>query len=188
MVEEGADPNPVDRHQRTPLEVRRFAHAALPLKHAWPVHILKPVFACSLQEAARNDHTEVVKVLLSKDARICEDGQLLELEKSKLHGVCNMRRHMLTELGWDPEWEVNPKEVKLIEKIGEGGESWSCCHAVWNPHFFTSVAAGSGEFGDVYRAKWHGSFVAAKILKRSDEIALGDFRTEVRVAQWAAGL
>ena len=121
MVEEGADPNPVDRHQRTPLEVRRFAHAALPLKHAWPVHILKPVFACSLQEAARNDHTEVVKVLLSKDARICEDGQLLELEKSKLHGVCNMRRHMLTELGWDPEWEVNPKEVKLIETIGEGG-------------------------------------------------------------------
>lgn len=43
------------------------------------------------------------------------------------------------------------------------------------------AAAGSGEFGDVYRAKWHGSFVAAKILKRSDEIALGDFRTEVCV-------
>ena len=41
------------------------------------------------------------------------------------------------------------------------------------------MTAGSGEFGDVYRAKWHGSFVAAKILKRSDEIALGDFRTEV---------
>ena len=41
------------------------------------------------------------------------------------------------------------------------------------------TCAGSGEFGDVYRAKWHGSFVAAKILKRSDEIALGDFRTEV---------
>ena len=28
VVEEGADPNPVDRHQRTPLEVRPFAHAA----------------------------------------------------------------------------------------------------------------------------------------------------------------
>ena len=50
------------------------------------------------------------------------------------------------------------------------------------------MTAGSGEFGDVYRAKWHGSFVAAKILKRSDEIALGDFRTEVHVAQWAARL
>ena len=50
------------------------------------------------------------------------------------------------------------------------------------------MTAGSGEFGDVYRAKWHGSFVAAKILKRSDEIALGDFRTEVHFLQWAAGL
>jgi hypothetical protein len=26
---------------------------------------------------------------------------------------------MMQELGWDPEWEVNPKELKLIEKIGE---------------------------------------------------------------------
>lgn len=42
------------------------------------------------------------------------------------------------------------------------------------------LRVGSGEFGDVFRAKWHGSFVAAKLLKRSDEIALGDFRTEVR--------
>lgn len=40
---------------------------------------------------------------------------------------------------------------------------------------------GSGEFGDVYKAKWHGSYVAAKLLKRSDEIALGDFRTEIAI-------
>ncbi len=41
--------------------------------------------------------------------------------------------------------------------------------------------AGSGEFGDVYKAKWHGSYVAAKLLKRSDEIAIGDFRTEIAI-------
>lgn len=40
---------------------------------------------------------------------------------------------------------------------------------------------GSGEFGEVYKAKWHGSYVAAKVLKRSDEIALGDFRTEIAI-------
>lgn len=45
--------------------------------------------------------------------------QLMPLDKSRMHGVVNMRRHMLTELGWDPEWEVNPKELKLIEKIGK---------------------------------------------------------------------
>jgi serine/threonine protein kinase len=33
----------------------------------------------------------------------------------------------------------------------------------------------------VYKAKWHGSNVAAKVLKRSDEIALGDFRTEIAI-------
>jgi hypothetical protein len=41
--------------------------------------------------------------------------------------------------------------------------------------------AGGGEFGEVYKAKWHGSYVAAKVLKRSDEIALGDFRTEIAI-------
>lgn len=33
----------------------------------------------------------------------------------------------------------------------------------------------------MYKAKWHGSYVAAKVLKRSDEIALGDFRTEIAI-------
>jgi serine/threonine protein kinase len=43
------------------------------------------------------------------------------------------------------------------------------------------ILAGGGEFGEVYKAKWHGSYVAAKVLKRSDEIALGDFRTEIAI-------
>lgn len=44
-----------------------------------------------------------------------------------------------------------------------------------------SINKGGGEFGEVYKAKWHGSYVAAKVLKRSDEIALGDFRTEIAI-------
>jgi serine/threonine protein kinase len=44
-----------------------------------------------------------------------------------------------------------------------------------------AIASGGGEFGEVYKAKWHGSYVAAKVLKRSDEIALGDFRTEIAI-------
>jgi Protein kinase domain len=49
------------------------------------------------------------------------------------------------------------------------------------PCCWIACGAGSGEFGEVYRAKWHGSYVAAKVLKRSDEIALGDFRTEIAI-------
>mmetsp|Transcript_33425 Transcript_33425/g.73919 ORF Transcript_33425/g.73919 Transcript_33425/m.73919 type:complete len:522 (-) Transcript_33425:758-2323(-) len=128
VVDEQADINPLDRHHKTPLE-----------------------------EAARNDHTEVVRLLNDKGGKILEDGQLIPLEKSKMNGIVNMRRTLMQELGWDPEWEVNPKELRLVEKIG------------------------SGEFGDVYRAEWHGSYVAAKLLKRSDEIAIGDFRTEIAI-------
>ena len=35
---------------------------------------------------------------------------------------------------------------------------------------------GEGEFGSVHRGKWHGTVVAIKVLRRSDEVALGDFR------------
>ncbi len=41
--------------------------------------------------------------------------------------------------------------------------------------------AGEGEFGIVHKAAFHGSLVAAKILKGSSAIALGDFRSEIEV-------
>lgn len=41
--------------------------------------------------------------------------------------------------------------------------------------------AGEGEFGVVHKALWNGSQVAAKILKGSSAIALGDFRSEIEV-------
>lgn len=42
-------------------------------------------------------------------------------------------------------------------------------------------AIGEGEFGIVHKAMWHGTLVAAKILKVSNAIALGDFRSELEV-------
>ena len=33
----------------------------------------------------------------------------------------------------------------------------------------------------MYEAEWYGTLVAAKILKGSSDIALGDFRTEIEV-------
>jgi hypothetical protein len=33
------------------------------------------------------------------------------------------------------------------------------------------------------QARWHGATVAVKILRRSDEVGLGDFRTELNVLQ-----
>ncbi|WIA29235.1 hypothetical protein OEZ86_011743 [Tetradesmus obliquus] len=128
LIETGVDVNPRDRHDRTPLE-----------------------------EAVRMDHLEVVKLMEGKGGKVWEDGQLVALEASKMRGLVNTRVGVMHSIGWDPEWEVNPKELKLVERIG------------------------GGEFGEVYKAKWHGSYVAAKVLKRSDEIALGDFRTEIAI-------
>ena len=39
-----------------------------------------------------------------------------------------------------------------------------------------SSQVGEGEFGTVHRAKWYGTVVAVKILRRSDAVAVGDFR------------
>lgn len=43
------------------------------------------------------------------------------LESSKLRGLVNTRVGVMHEIGWDPEWEVNPKELKLVERIGAAG-------------------------------------------------------------------
>ena len=48
-------------------------------------------------------------------------------------------------------------------------------------NLFAWGRAGEGEFGVVHKALWNGSQVAAKILKGSSAIALGDFRSEIEV-------
>ena len=52
---------------------------------------------------------------------------------------------------------------------------------VMQPDIGITYAAGEGEFGIVHKAMWHGTLVAAKILKVSNAIALGDFRSELEV-------
>ena len=43
------------------------------------------------------------------------------------------------------------------------------------------IHTGEGEFGVVHKAIWYGTVVAAKILKNTSDIALGDFRAEIEV-------
>lgn len=44
----------------------------------------------------------------------------------------------MADIGWEPEWEVNPKELKLIERIGE-----SAINRVMSPpsHIMRDVSA-----------------------------------------------
>jgi serine/threonine protein kinase len=58
----------------------------------------------------------------------------------------------------EPEWEIDPRHLRLINKVGEG------------------------EFGVVWKASYHGCPVAVKVLREgTSPVALGDFRTEVNV-------
>ena len=59
---------------------------------------------------------------------------------------------MYDKLQLQPEYEINPDELQLIQKVGEG------------------------EFGSVHRGRWNKTTVAIKTLRRSDAVALGDFR------------
>jgi len=82
------------------------------------------------------------------------NSQLIALNASSLAGVTHLPSPGLT---LDTDWEIEPTTLELGDKLGEG------------------------EFGVVYRALWHGTAVAAKVLKASSDIALGDFRSEIEV-------
>eukprot|EP00798_Chlamydomonas_sp_ICE-L_P014010 gene14010-19944_t len=66
-----------------------------------PVNVLDRHKKTPLEEAAMNDHAEVVKLLLWHGGCVFEDKQLVSLEKSKLRGIVNVRRMKLIDLGWD---------------------------------------------------------------------------------------
>ena len=67
------------------------------------------------------------------------------------HIFCRYVR-VYDKLQLQPEYEINPDELQLVEKVGEG------------------------EFGSVHRGTWNKTTVAIKVLRRSDAVALGDFR------------
>ena len=62
----------------------------------------------------------------------------------------------------------------LLQISIDGSSEGSSAHAL-------ALCTGEGEFGIVHKAKWHNTLVAAKIIKDSSSIALGDFRAELDV-------
>jgi len=132
LIEAGAQVNALDRFNRTPLE-----------------------------DAVRGDFLEVAKLLIDSGGMIQQRGKLMSVAESELSGLVNLQALGLTPgfegLDLDPEWEIDPQDLRVLEKLGQG------------------------EFGTVFKAKLRGSFVAVKVLNSSDSIALGDFRTEIGI-------
>ena len=94
-------------------------------------------------------HKEVAELLMSHGAKVHNKQTLVPLEESHL----SLSSHALGD--FQPEWEIDRKDIVLMEKIGEG------------------------EFGVVHKAKWHGTYLAVKVLKAGTDVALEDFKTEL---------
>jgi hypothetical protein len=107
------------------------------------------------QDAVRGNFPEICQLLIDNGAKVYDDGHLVALAESALNGIVSLRRVAGPGFGIEPEWEVDARDLVIINKLGEG------------------------EFGEVFKARYHGTYVAVKQLKSSDQIALGDFRTEM---------
>ncbi len=77
------------------------------------------------QDAVRGDHGEVAGLLIQHGGKVLsKDGELVELADSPLAG--NVR--IFTD--YDPEWEVDPNSLQMLEKIGASLLSKTgCCTA-----------------------------------------------------------
>lgn len=109
----------------------------------------------SVQEAVRGNFAEICQLLTDHGAKLCEDGNLVALAESSMASIVNLRRVAGVEFGIEAEWEISASSLTILNKLGEG------------------------EFGEVFKARYNGTYVAVKQLKSSDQIALGDFRTEM---------
>lgn len=70
--------------------------------------------AAPLQEAVRGDHGEVANLLIHAGGKVLDtEGRFVDLAESRLVG--NVR---LFDDDFNPEWEVDPADLELQEKLG----------------------------------------------------------------------
>mmetsp|Transcript_9932 Transcript_9932/g.17884 ORF Transcript_9932/g.17884 Transcript_9932/m.17884 type:complete len:474 (-) Transcript_9932:2297-3718(-) len=150
------DPFCADYDRRTPLHLSSgsASHAVTEwlIEEGVDVNAVDKFHRTPLEEAVRSHNPEIVQLLVKKNGRIFENNALVALENSSLAG--HGTRMLIMEPDYDV-WEIDPNELILQHKLGEG------------------------EFGVVHKASYHGTEVAVKVLKVSTGIALGDFRTEI---------
>jgi len=113
-----------------------------------------------LESAVRGKHKELALLLKSAGGKVMQNGFLVDLEQSALSGVVTLPTNDEEEMDWD----IPTSEVTVVGILGEGA------------------------FGTVHRARWRGTTVAVKTLKRlqnanADKVALAEFKTELAMMQ-----
>ena len=137
-----------------------YAIANWLLEQKAPVNAVDRFGMTPLESAVRGKHKELAVLLKSAGGKVMHNGFLVELEASSLSGVVPMHSDWSENMDWD----IPAGEVHLVGILGEGA------------------------FGTVHRARWRGTTVAVKTLKRlqnatADKVALAEFRTELAMIQ-----
>ncbi|KAK9861467.1 hypothetical protein WJX84_003285 [Apatococcus fuscideae] len=155
-----SDPNCCDYDRRTPLHLAAsegsYRVAEWLLEQGANVNAMDRFKRTPTEEAVTGDFGELVRLLLDHGGKVWEKqlGQCVDFAQSHLSNAVHIPDN---SADFDPDWEVDPKDLITLNKLGEG------------------------EFGVVHKAIWNGTLVAVKILKISSAIALADFRSELEV-------
>jgi len=165
------DPEMADYDKRTPLHLAAsegsYKVCAWLLEQGVDVNAVDRFNLTPLACAKLGSHKEIAKLLAEKGGQVLSDGVLVPGDLDGSHhsegNVANTAVHGEIE---DSFWDIDYDEISKFKTLGEGA------------------------FGTVFLAKWRGTEVAVKQLRKevqvdinSDEGALAEFKTELALMQ-----
>jgi len=130
-----------------------------------------------LQGAIWGDHKMIVSLLVEYGGMVVESGNLVEYKP--LHAIGSFAE--LSTLGSMPSLhqlsQTDSRNLASSDLMCLEDEFWEISADTVEK----SSKLGAGEFGTVYKATWNETPVAMKVLKHSDNLAIGEFVTEMNM-------
>lgn len=168
-----------DYDGRTPLHLAAangaYAASSWLLEHGAVINALDAFGRTPLEDAVRRSHTAVARLLVSKGGLVSEHvdvttpGRLVPLTHSAVSAASPVGFALAAEAATgapraslSPEWEIPREQLQVLGLLGEG------------------------QFGVVHKARWRGTTVTVKMLKRDQvgahsRVAMQDFVSELNV-------
>mmetsp|Transcript_2635 Transcript_2635/g.6192 ORF Transcript_2635/g.6192 Transcript_2635/m.6192 type:complete len:653 (+) Transcript_2635:298-2256(+) len=203
-----SDPSCCDYDKRTPLHLAaadgsfRVTEWLLKEKRANP-NCIDRFGQTPLQGAIHGDHKMIVNLLIDHGGKVLEQGNLVEYktmqsigsfaELSSMSLQSSQGAKAAAGLGHsgqeslDASGGANGVDAALGTSalgVRRGSVNFALEDEFWEISADTvekSSKLGAGEFGTVYKATWNETPVAMKVLKHSDNLAIGEFVTEMNM-------